>query len=159
MLLQLGQAAREDEEPPTHQTVSWTAFTDHLSANIGPITGIGGLIDLEAAVRHIMERVYSLHPLTAEENEDPMRPASTEEVKATIKSFRPNKAPGPDGITYRALKHAPRKFVMHMTNICNAMLRLRHSMEASSITTIPKPGQHHNWPQNYRPISLLPVVG
>ncbi|GJQ79544.1 hypothetical protein Trydic_g16391 [Trypoxylus dichotomus] len=41
-------------------------------------------------------------------------------------SFRPTKAPGPDGVTYRALKHAPKKFVMHITNICNAMLRLRH---------------------------------
>ncbi|GJQ65051.1 hypothetical protein Trydic_g7204 [Trypoxylus dichotomus] len=35
-------------------------------------------------------------------------------------SFRSDKAPVPDGITYYALERAPRKFVIHMTNICNA---------------------------------------
>ncbi|GJQ84047.1 hypothetical protein Trydic_g12022 [Trypoxylus dichotomus] len=38
VLLLLGQAAPEDEEPWTRQTVSWPAFAHHLSANIGPIT-------------------------------------------------------------------------------------------------------------------------
>ncbi|GJQ79337.1 hypothetical protein Trydic_g16199 [Trypoxylus dichotomus] len=57
MLLQLGQAAREDEEPWTRQTASWPAFADHLSANIGPITAIGGPIELETAVRQVTERV------------------------------------------------------------------------------------------------------
>ncbi|GJQ69537.1 hypothetical protein Trydic_g14098 [Trypoxylus dichotomus] len=100
--------------------------------------------------------------LTAEENdEEPLRPTSPEEVKAIVKSFRPTKATGPDGITYRALKHAAKKFVMHMTNICNAMLRLRHfpsQWKLAGASMIPKPGQSHNWPQNYRPISLLPVM-
>ncbi|GJQ70198.1 hypothetical protein Trydic_g22658 [Trypoxylus dichotomus] len=95
--------------------------------------------------------------LTAEEDEEPIRPTSPEEVKAIVKSFRPNKAPGPDGITYRALKHVPKKFV----NICNAMLRLRHfpsQWKLADVAMIPKPGQSHNGPQNYRPISLLPVM-
>ncbi|GJQ72891.1 hypothetical protein Trydic_g1538 [Trypoxylus dichotomus] len=49
VLLQVGQAAREDEEPWTRQTVSWPAFVDHTSVNIGPITAIGGPIELETA--------------------------------------------------------------------------------------------------------------
>ncbi|GJQ65424.1 hypothetical protein Trydic_g7532 [Trypoxylus dichotomus] len=51
--------------------------------------------------------------------------------------------------------------MMHMTNICNAMLRLRHfpSQWKQDVVMIPKPGQPHNWPQNYRHISLLPVMG
>ncbi|GJQ67408.1 hypothetical protein Trydic_g8278 [Trypoxylus dichotomus] len=57
VLLQLGQAAPEDEEPRMRQTVSWSAFADHLSAHIGPITAIGGPIELEAAVRQVTERV------------------------------------------------------------------------------------------------------
>ncbi|GJQ70733.1 hypothetical protein Trydic_g666 [Trypoxylus dichotomus] len=99
--------------------------------------------------------------LTAEEDEEPVRSTSPEVVKAFEKSFRPTKAPGPDGVTYRALKHAPKKFVMHMTNICNAMLRLRHfpsQWKLADVAMIPKPGQSHNWPQNYRSISLLPVM-
>ncbi|GJQ79296.1 hypothetical protein Trydic_g16164 [Trypoxylus dichotomus] len=73
-----------------------------------------------------MDRIGRIHRqvrdlLTAEEDdEEPIRPTSPKEVKAIVKSFRPTKAPGPDGVTYRALKHAPKKFVMHMTNICNA---------------------------------------
>ncbi|GJQ79297.1 hypothetical protein Trydic_g16165 [Trypoxylus dichotomus] len=51
VLLQLGQAAPEDEEPRMRNTMSWPAFADHLSAHIGPITAIGGSIELEAAVR------------------------------------------------------------------------------------------------------------
>ncbi|GJQ79625.1 hypothetical protein Trydic_g16466 [Trypoxylus dichotomus] len=279
-VLQLGQAVREHEEPWTRQTVSWPAFVDHLSANIGPITAIGGPIDLETAVRQVTKRVSdslryatntsravndrafipreardlireknrlrrqwqrTLNPeskaeynrmarrtkvaldefrnnrwgdfmvcpsetpsefwkavkvlkrqrvpvppihrargvafttenkaeafaeilelqcspvyenvdrigrihrqvrglLTAEEDEGPIRPTSPEEVKAIVKSFRPNKALGPDGITYCALKHAPRK-------------------KQADVAMIPKPGESHNWPQNYRPISFLPVMG
>ncbi|GJQ70092.1 hypothetical protein Trydic_g20135 [Trypoxylus dichotomus] len=57
VLLQLGQAAPEDEELRMRQTVSWAAFANHLSAHIGPITAIGGPIELEAAVRQVTERV------------------------------------------------------------------------------------------------------
>ncbi|GJQ79243.1 hypothetical protein Trydic_g5487 [Trypoxylus dichotomus] len=34
VLLQLGQAARENEESLSQRTVSWPAFTDHFSNNI-----------------------------------------------------------------------------------------------------------------------------
>ncbi|GJQ76809.1 hypothetical protein Trydic_g15017 [Trypoxylus dichotomus] len=86
---------------------------------------------------------------------------SPEKVKA-IKAFRSNKTPGPHGITYSALKHAPRKFVLHMTNICNVMLRLRHfpfQWKQADVDMISKPGQFANWSQNYRPISPSPGDG
>ncbi|GJQ79639.1 hypothetical protein Trydic_g16480 [Trypoxylus dichotomus] len=41
------------------------------------------------------------------------------------------------------------------------MLRLRHfpsQWKLADVVMIPKPGQSHNWPQNYQPISLLPVM-
>ncbi|GJQ79244.1 hypothetical protein Trydic_g5488 [Trypoxylus dichotomus] len=57
LLLQLGQAAREDEEPLSRRTVLWAAFTNHLSINIGPIAARDGPIQLEAAVRQVTERV------------------------------------------------------------------------------------------------------
>ncbi|GJQ71225.1 hypothetical protein Trydic_g10968 [Trypoxylus dichotomus] len=41
------------------------------------------------------------------------------------------------------------------------MLRLRHfpsQWKLADVAMIPKPGQSHNWPQNYRPISLLPIM-
>ncbi|GJQ78545.1 hypothetical protein Trydic_g11657 [Trypoxylus dichotomus] len=99
---------------------------------------------------------------TEDKAEEPIRPTSSEEMKAIVKSFRPNKAPGPDAITYHALKHALKKFVMHMTNIYNAMLRLRRfpsQWKLTDVAMIPKPEQSHTWPQNYHLISLLPVMG
>ncbi|GJQ65017.1 hypothetical protein Trydic_g23195 [Trypoxylus dichotomus] len=66
--------------------------------------------------------------LTAEEDEEPIRPSSPEEVKAIVKSFRPNKAPGPDGI---ALSSMP------------PSLRLRHfpsQWKQADVAMIPKPG-------------------
>ncbi|GJQ70362.1 hypothetical protein Trydic_g1824 [Trypoxylus dichotomus] len=220
VLLQLGQAASEDEEPWTCQTVSWPAFADHLSTHIGPITAIGSkqqyakvfiprevrdLIREKNRLRRQWQRTLNpaskaeynrmarrtkvaldefrnnrwgdfmvrasetpsrfwkvikvvkrervpitlIHgargvAFTTEEDEEPIRPTSPEEVKAIVKSFRPNKAAGPDGITYQA----PRKFVMHMTNICNAILRLRHfpfQWKLADVAMIPKPGRSHKW--------------
>ncbi|GJQ79380.1 hypothetical protein Trydic_g16239 [Trypoxylus dichotomus] len=110
-------------------------------------------------IGRVHQRVREI--FTSEEDEDPLRPTSPEDVKAIIKSFWSNKASGPDGITYRVLKHAPRKFVMHMTNISNAMLRLHHfpsQWKQADVAMIPKFGQSAKWSQNYRPISLLPVI-
>ncbi|GJQ70698.1 hypothetical protein Trydic_g632 [Trypoxylus dichotomus] len=83
----------------------------------------------------------------SEEDEDPLRPTSPEEMKAIIKAFRYNTAPRPDDITYRTLKHARSKFVMHLTNICNAMLRLQYfpsQWKQANVAMIPKPGQPPN---------------
>ncbi|GJQ70625.1 hypothetical protein Trydic_g23016 [Trypoxylus dichotomus] len=148
--------------PPIHgaRGVAFTtedkaeAFAETLERQCSPV------YENVDRIRRIHRQVRDL--LTAEENdEEPIRPTSPEEVKAIVKSFRPTKAPGPEGVTYRALKHAPKKFVMHMINICNAMLRLRHfpsQWKLADVAMIPKPGQSHNWPQNYRPFSLLPVM-
>ncbi|GJQ70646.1 hypothetical protein Trydic_g23035 [Trypoxylus dichotomus] len=57
VLLQLGQAVPEDEEPLSHRTVSWPAFTDHLSNSIGPITAVDGPIQLETQIRQVTQRV------------------------------------------------------------------------------------------------------
>ncbi|GJQ75498.1 hypothetical protein Trydic_g17585 [Trypoxylus dichotomus] len=304
VLLQLGQPTPEEEDTPTRHSVSWPAFTDHLSNNMGPIERIEDVTQLEAAVQTVTDRVLesvqyatniipihdnrafipreikdlirqknqlrrrwqrTLDPaykaeyndlawrtktaldqfrnkrwddfmnqasestsafwraakimkcrrtpmppihgergiaysdedkaeafaealekqcspnyedadvdhigrvhrrvrriLAEEDEEEPLPPASPEEIRAIIRAFRTNKAPGSEGITNSALKHAPKKFVMHMTNICNAMLRLRHfptNWKLADVAMIPKPGQAANWPQNYRPISLLPVMG
>ncbi|GJQ80516.1 hypothetical protein Trydic_g12407 [Trypoxylus dichotomus] len=304
VILQLGQSVPEDEDTPTRHTVSWPAFTNHLTNNMGPIMPIEDVGQLEASVQAVTERVLesiqyatntipirdhrafipreirdlireknrlrrqwqrTLDParkaeynhlagrtkaalddfrskrwddfldqasestssfwraakimkkrsapmppihgtrgialttedkaeafaealerqcspnyenadvdhigrvhhrirtiFAEEEDEEPLPPASPEEILAIIKALRPNKAPGAEGITNTALKNAPKKFVMHMTNICNAMLRLRHfptTWKLADVVMIPKPGQAAGWPQNYRPISLLPAMG
>ncbi|KAF2879443.1 hypothetical protein ILUMI_26723 [Ignelater luminosus] len=55
-----------------------------------------------------------------------LQPASSEEVREHIKATQAKKAPGPDGITNRALKALPNKAIAALTGIINAMLRTRH---------------------------------
>ncbi|GJQ66382.1 hypothetical protein Trydic_g8491 [Trypoxylus dichotomus] len=57
VLLQLGQPAPEEEDTPTRHSVSWPAFTDHLSNNMGPIERIEDVTQLEAAVQTVTDRV------------------------------------------------------------------------------------------------------
>ncbi|GJQ66521.1 hypothetical protein Trydic_g4508 [Trypoxylus dichotomus] len=129
--------------PPIHgaRGVAFTtenkveAFTETLERQCSPVyENVDRIGRIHRQVRDVF---------TAEEDGEPIRPTSPEEVKAIVKSFRPTKAPGPDGVTYRALKHAPKKFVMHMANICNAMLRLHHfpsQWKLADVAMIPKPG-------------------
>ncbi|GJQ68594.1 hypothetical protein Trydic_g8760, partial [Trypoxylus dichotomus] len=61
VLLQLGQPAPEEEDTPTRHSISWPAFTDHLSNNMGPIERIEDVTQLEAAVQTVTDRVlYAL---------------------------------------------------------------------------------------------------
>ncbi|GJQ79034.1 hypothetical protein Trydic_g8736 [Trypoxylus dichotomus] len=102
---------------PTEEPTSKT-----MAANAG--SRVQGGIQ-RSDVDHIGRVHRRVRRILAEEDEaEPLPPASPEEIRAIIRAFRTNKAPGSEGITNTALKHAPKKFVMHMTNICNAMLRL-----------------------------------
>ncbi|GJQ78613.1 hypothetical protein Trydic_g11721 [Trypoxylus dichotomus] len=49
-----------------------------------------------------------------------------------------------------------------MANMCKchaSSAALPSQWKQADVVMIPKPGQSANWPQNYRPISLLPVMG
>ncbi|GJQ71878.1 hypothetical protein Trydic_g2991 [Trypoxylus dichotomus] len=95
--------------PPKHGTrgVVFTtkdkveAFAETLELQCSPVYEN---MDINRIGR-VYEKVREI--LTSEEDEDPLRPTSPEEVKAIIKAFGSNNAPGSDGITYRSLKHPP----------------------------------------------------
>jgi hypothetical protein len=80
------------------------------------------------------------------------------EVWDVIKSLPRRKAPGPDRITNSALKHSPKRAILHLTKIYNCCLRLEYFPTAwknANVIMIPKSGKNRFVPTNHRPISLL----
>jgi hypothetical protein len=85
-----------------------------------------------------------------------------EEVQEAIRSIQASKAPGPKGITNRALKHLPQGAVSLLVLIFNAILLAHHFPTAwkhARVISILKPGKDPALPSSYRPIRLLDTIG
>lgn len=95
---------------------------------------------------------------------DPFLPATLttpREIRNTIHRLRTRSAAGPDGISPAALKNAPRKLLVYLTRLFNAMLQLSHfpdQWKTAKVLMLPKPGKDTLFASNYRPISLLSVI-
>jgi len=77
------------------------------------------------------------------------------------KNLNPKKAPGHDEITGRMIKELPKKGLVLLTYIFNAIIRLRYVPSAwkkAQVIMIPKPGKPTDLASSYRPISSLPVA-
>jgi len=89
----------------------------------------------------------------------PPKAFSPAEVEHCISTFPKKKSPGFDLITYEVARHLPRKTLILLTYIFNAILLLSYfplQWKFSIIVVIPKPGKPPDSPTSYRPISLLP---
>lgn len=86
---------------------------------------------------------------------------SDTELEKVINKLPQNKAPGLDHITNKAIQKAPKKTKMTLLTIINTVLRLSYYPERwknTVIIFIPKTDHHSQFPQDYRPISLLPTM-
>jgi hypothetical protein len=84
------------------------------------------------------------------------------EVLETIKELKVGKAPGPNGVTNRALRHLPKRAITSLTKLFNVVLRRQYIPPAwkhSRVVSILKPGKDPTLPSSYRLISLLDTVG
>lgn len=91
----------------------------------------------------------------------PLKLVTPKELYKKIKNLENKKAPGFDLITGEVLKHLPRKAVVFLTMLFNAIMRVQHFpmlWKVSQICMIAKPGKPPTEPSSYRPISLLPVI-
>jgi hypothetical protein len=84
-----------------------------------------------------------------------------EEVQEAIRGLKVSKAPDPNGIPNRALKHLPQRVVSLLVLIFNA-IRLTHHFPSvwkhARVISILKPGKDPALPSSYRPISLLDTI-
>ena len=82
-------------------------------------------------------------------------------VRSIIAKLPNKKSPGHDQITDKLLKALPRKGLVFLTQIYNAILRtthIPHKWKHACIVMIHKPNKNKEDPSSYRPISLLPIL-
>jgi ribonuclease HI len=92
-----------------------------------------------------------------------MPKVTEKEVQDAIKAASPLKAPGPDGISNRALQAASNLLAGHLTRIINQSLKLGYCpkhFRSSTTVVLRKPGKdNYTIPKAYRPIALLNTMG
>ena len=85
-----------------------------------------------------------------------------EEIQEAIRGLKVSKAPCPNGIPNRALKHLPQRAVYLLVLIFNAILLTHHFPTAwkhARVISILKGGKDPALPSSYQPISLLDTIG
>ena len=91
----------------------------------------------------------------------PAKHTSPGEIEFIIKKLHSRKAPGFDRITNHTAKNLPKKVIILLSYIYNAMLRLSYfplTWKFSEIIMIQKPYKPPEKVTSYRPISLLPTL-
>jgi hypothetical protein len=109
--------------------------------------------------RRVEARVQAV--LKAEGNEPPERIRPCDLLKL-LNSLKLGKACGIDGIPTECLRLLPRRPLVHLTHLFNHCIRLKHfptPWKEAKVIALPKPGKDPKFPQNLRPISLLPSSG
>lgn len=82
-------------------------------------------------------------------------------IKCILKSLKPKKAPGIDGVSNIFLKNLPKIGITVLTNIINSCLKACYFpkiWKEAKIIAICKPKKPHDAPSSYRPISLLSSI-
>jgi hypothetical protein len=85
-----------------------------------------------------------------------------EEVQEAIRGLKVSKAPDPNGLLNRALKHLPQRAVSLLVQIFNAILLTHYfptMWKHARVIPILKPGKDPALPSSYQPISLLDTIG
>ena len=87
--------------------------------------------------------------------------SNLEEVQETIRGIRVCKAPGPNGIPNRVLKHLPQRAVSLLVLIFNAIFLPHHfatEWKHARVISILKSGKDITLPSSHRPICLLDTI-
>lgn len=85
-----------------------------------------------------------------------------EETYFNILQKAKNTAPGIDHINYNTIKqlrYEVHEFIIKIYNYCLQNMHYPQEWKQGTLITIPKPNKNHKKPENYRPITLLPVLG
>ncbi|KAM7315618.1 hypothetical protein ISCGN_005401 [Ixodes scapularis] len=137
---------------------------DHLARLIHKEIGECGKDVVAARLRakYLPETPTAQHgPYTGEPNEELDRDFSVEEIRTALHDLNSRSAPGPDGVSNRALKNLDDRSMEQLTDYINTCWRrgsLPRQWKTAKMILIPKPGKPPSL-DNLRPISLTPCVG
>jgi len=84
------------------------------------------------------------------------------EVQDAIRGVKVGKAPGPDDIPNRALKHLPISVISLLVVLFNAIFRAQYfpaAWKQACVFSILKPGEDPALPSSYRPTNALDTTG
>lgn len=101
-----------------------------------------------------LTRLDPTNPLT--------KPIKYEHVANTINKIKRNKAPGHSKINKTVLQQMPKIMIKNLTHILNAALSVGifpEKFKEAILKLIPKPSKPTTFVKNFRPISLLEVIG
>ena len=87
---------------------------------------------------------------------------TTGELEYALRKCTKRSAPGPDGVTYQALRNLDERHLPALLETLNKVWRtaeLPAVWKVSHVIPIPKPGKPHAALSSYRPISLTSCVG
>jgi hypothetical protein len=142
-----GGIALSDSEKPE-------AIADNLESQFQPVTDLSNPAVIEKDKMGL--RSYFMVPACEPKLTKP------DEDQEAIRGLKVSKAPSPNGITKRALKHLPQRAVFFLVLIFIAILHTHHFPTAwkhARVISILKPVKDPALPSSYRPISLLDTIG
>ncbi|GFU84096.1 probable RNA-directed DNA polymerase from transposon BS [Trichonephila clavipes] len=141
------------------------ASTDEQKANLIANTFIDNYTEnkrpenyttnIDSDVTNAIRNFFSTPPST------PTPPTNPVEICDYVRTLKTNKAPGFDNVTNKMIKKFPIKVLLILTYIINKILLLHHfpkSWKVAIVFPIHKAGKDKNYPDSYRPISLLSTL-
>jgi hypothetical protein len=130
------------------------ALADNLEAQFHPVSVPSVTVVIEMV--DVALRSYFMTPVCKPTLTNP------DEVQEAIRGLKVAKAPGPNGILNRALKHLPKQAVSLLVQIFNAVFRTYHfpsKWKHARVMSIVRQGKDPTQPSSYRPSSLLDTIG
>ena len=99
---------------------------------------------------------YSTNNVVSKDLNFQLLETSPEKIPSILKSLNPSKAAGIDNLSGKFLKDGAHVLARPISQLCNLSIKL-NSFPRSCIKPLFKKGSKTD-PQNYRPISLLPLL-
>jgi len=130
------------------------ALADNLETQFQPVTDPSFPAVIETV--EVALRYYFLSPASEPQLTTP------DEVHEAIRGLKVSKAPGPNVLPNRVLKHLPKRAVSLLSRIFHAVLRTQNippTWKHARVMSILKPGKDPGLPSSYRPICLLDTIG